>query len=109
MTRPIRLGWLAPRLMGFSQGRSFRKGRKAPLIAICFKEAVMLKQIVPSVALLIFTTVSSLQAEQPNRDLASLTPIEWRSYQTMKIPGTNYEITFDAEKNGRVDLSPRKH
>ena len=59
----------------------------------------MVKQIVLSVALLIFTTVSSLQAEQPNRDLASATPIEWRSYQTMTIPGTNYEIIFDpAEK-----------
>jgi hypothetical protein len=56
----------------------------------------MLMRAVSSVALVIFITVGSIQAEQSSRDPASAAPtIEWRPNQNMKIPGTNYEIIFD--------------
>jgi hypothetical protein len=66
----------------------------------------MLKQAVSS-ALVIVTTLSSLQAEQPSRDRASAAPtIEWRPYQNMKIPGTNYEIIFKLAQKRQGEIVP---
>jgi hypothetical protein len=67
----------------------------------------MLKRAVSSVALVIFATVSSPRAEQPNRDLGTAAPIiEWRPYQNMKIPGTNYEIILDLAQKRQSEIVP---
>jgi hypothetical protein len=64
----------------------------------------MLKLAVSSVALVIFMTVSSLQAEQRNRDPASAAPtIQW---QNMTIPGTNYEVIFDLAQKPQGEIVP---
>jgi len=66
----------------------------------------MLKQVAPLVALLILTTVGSVKAEHPDRDPTSTAHIDSRTYWTMKIPGTDYEIIFDLAEKRSGGLVP---